>query len=320
VAPTRTSSERDPSVHHIRNPAPTLASFSLAQRCTALLAAVVSSSMMVLTTGSLPRAGQFMPLVVQPCSCAFLTALHIGAPEKGFLCSSFSLQLHAFSILAVNRCCLESKITGAGVSPDSLISAPRGVVGSASWMDLNWRLRRSWRSSRLPTSLGSHQSSLPHSATAWTHATWTALTLSGTTPYVLVRVRSLASVALAFFIHRLWCSLNVRCATIHTPSQRVACTLNRMDSFPTLIFAVSFGRRCFLWPRLRVNSATSIFAVSNYSPRLLAHSMLCTGHLSSIETTWWTSLPVATQPRLCTKDSPSASDSSSVTHLISPEV
>jgi len=161
AATTSPLSERDSSVHHIQTPAPILASFSLAQRCTELLAAVVLSSMVVLTTGSSPGAGQFMPLVVWPCLGTVLTALHIGAPEEGYLCSFFSLLLYAFSILAANHCCLESKITGAGVSPDSLISAPRGVVGSAPRMDLACRLRRSWRSSRLPTSLGSHQSSLP---------------------------------------------------------------------------------------------------------------------------------------------------------------
>jgi len=264
--------------------------------------------MMVLTTDPSPRAGHIMPLVVWPCSCSSLTTLHIGAPEEGFWCNSASLPLHASLSLAANRCCLESKTTGAGVSPDSLISAPRGVVGSAPRMDLACRLRRSWRSSRLPASLGSHQSSLPYSATAWTHATWTALTLSGTMPYVVVRVRSLASAALAFFTHRLCCSLNVRCVSIQTPNQGVACVLNHMTPLPTLIFAVSFGRRCFLWPRLHVNRAASVFAVSNCSPRLLAHSMLCAAHLSSMETTWLTSLPVATQPRSSTKDSPSASD------------
>jgi len=320
AAPTRPSSERDPSVHHIQTPSPTLASLSLAQRCAALLAAVVLSSMVVLTAGSSPGAGQFMPSVVRPCSCSFLTALHIGALEKGFLCSSFSLPLHAFSILAANCCCLDSKITGAGVSPDFLISAPRGVVGSAPRMGLACRLRRSWRSSRLSTSLGSHQSSLPYSVTAWTYATWTAVTLSGTTPYVLVSVRSLPSAALPFFMHRLWCSLNVRCASLHTPSQRVACALNHTDLFPSLIFAVSFGRRCFWWPRLRVNSAASVFAVSKCSPCLLAHSMLFAAHHSHMETTWLTSLRVATQPRSSTKDSPSASDTYSSTHLISPEV
>jgi len=71
----------------------------------------------------------------------------------------------------------------------------------------------------LPTSLESHQSSLPFSVTAWTHATRMALTLSGTTPYVIVRVWSLASAALAFFIHRLWCSLNIRCVSTQTPTQ-----------------------------------------------------------------------------------------------------
>jgi hypothetical protein len=144
--------------------------------------------MVVLTTDSSLGGRQSVPWVVRPCSCSSLISSHIGAPEEGLWCSSFSLLLHAFVSLAANRCCLESRITGAGVSPDSLISAPCGVVGSAPRMDLACRLRRSWRSSRLPTSLGSHQSSLPYSATARTHATWTALTLSGTTPYVLVRV------------------------------------------------------------------------------------------------------------------------------------
>jgi len=171
-------------------------------------------------------------------------------------------------------------------------------------MDLACRWRRSRLSSRLPTSLGSHQSSLPSSATAWTHATWTARTLSGTTPYVLVGDRSLASAALVFLMHREWCSLNVRCACIQTPSQRGTCALNRMHPFPTHIFAVSFGRRCFLWPCLRVNSTSSIVAVLNGSPHLLAHSMLVAAHLLSIETTWLTSLLVATQPGSSRKDRP----------------
>jgi len=190
------------------------------------------------------------------------------------VCSCFSLLLHAFSTLAANCCCLQCKITGAGVSPYSLISAPRRVVASTHRMDLACRLRSSCRSSRQPTSLGTHQSSLSYSATTWTHAGLTALRLSGTTPYVLARVSNLAAAALAFFMHRLRCSLNVRCASIHTPSQCVACALNGMDSFPTLIFALSFGWSCFLWRHLCVNNATCVFAVSNCSPRLLAHSIL----------------------------------------------
>jgi len=279
AAPTRPSSERDPSVRHIETPAPILASFSLAQCCPALSTAVVSSSTVVLTTCSSPEASQLMHSVVRPCSCSFLAPLHIGAPEEGFLCISICLLHHACASLAANRCCLESKITGACVSPDYLISAPCGLVGSTPRMDLAYRLRRSWRSSRLPTALGFHQRSLSYSATDWTHANWTALTLSGRTPCVLVRVRSLGSASLAFFMHRLWCFLNFRCGSIHTPTQRVTCALTRKDSFPTLIFAVSCGWSCFLWPGLRVNSAASVFAVSNCSPRLLAKSMLFTAHL-----------------------------------------
>jgi len=229
-----------------------------------------------------------MPSVVRPCSCAFLTTFHISAPGEGFWCRFFSMLLHAFVSLAANRCCLESNITGPGLSPHSLISAPHGVTASAPSMDLACQLRWSWRSSHLPTSLGLHQSSLPYCATACKHATWTALTVSGTMLYVLGRVRSLASAALALFMHLFWCSLNVRCASIHPPSQHITCVLNRMNLFQTLIFADSSGWWCFLWPRMRVNSAASVFAVSNCSPRLLAHWMLLAGLHSHVTTTWLT--------------------------------
>jgi len=240
---------------------------------------------MVSTSGSTPGAAQLMYSVVRPCSRSVSTTRHIGVPDGGSSCSAFSFQQDVFAGLAANGCGLESKITGAGVSPDSLINAPLGVVGSAPRTDLACRLRRRWRSSRLPTSSASQQSWLPYSATAWTQAIWTALMLSGTTPYVFVKVCSLASVALAFLMHRLCCSSNVRCASIQTPSQCVACLLNYMNMFPTFIAAVSFGRRCFWWPHLRVNSAASVCVVSNCSPRLLAHSMLFPAHRSSVLTT-----------------------------------
>jgi len=219
--------------------------------------------MVVLTAGSSLGAGQILPSIVLPCSCSILTALHIGAPDEGLLCSSFSLLLHAFTCITANSCWLESKVTGAGVNPDSLISAPCMVVGSAPRNDLACRLRRSWRSSRLPTSLGSHLSSLLYSVTAGPQATWTAHTLSGTTPYVLVSNQSLAPAALALCMQQLWCFLNVRCRSIQTPSPRVACALNCLHPLLTHIFAFRFGRRCLLWPRLGVNRGASIFAVSN---------------------------------------------------------
>ena len=178
----------------------------------------------------------------------------------------------------------------------------------------------SWKSSRLPTSHVSPQRSLPYNATVWTDATWTALALSETMLYVFVRVWSMASAAVALSMHRVWCSLNLRCASNHTPSECVTRALTRMDLFPTLLFAPSLAQRCFLWPRQCVNSAASVLAVSNCSPCLLTHSMLFAPHPSSIETSSLTSLPVATQPMSSTKDSPLASDRYSSTHLISPEV
>jgi hypothetical protein len=72
--------------------------------------------------------------------------------------------------------------------------------GSYKGKGIGSKVVRSWRSSRLPVSLGCYQSSLPHNATAWTQAIWAALTLAGTTPYILVSVWSLASAALAFFM------------------------------------------------------------------------------------------------------------------------
>ena len=163
-----------------------------------------------------------MPSDVRLYSGSFSTTLNLGDLEDVFRHNSLNFLLHASASLAANRCSLGSKITGTGLSPDSLISASHGVVGREPRLDLACRLRRRSRSSCLPTSFGSHQSSLPYSATAWTQATWTALTLSGTMPYVKVWVRSLASAALAFFVHQLCCSLNDRCVSIQMPSQRVA--------------------------------------------------------------------------------------------------
>jgi hypothetical protein len=158
--------------------------------------------MVVLTTYSSSGGGQFMPSVDRPCSCSAFTTLHIVALEEGFRCNSFRLLLHASACLAANRRCVESSIPDAGVNPDYLRIAPRGVAGSDPRMDLACQLTMSWRSSRLPKSLGSHPILLPYHAIAWKHAALTRLTLNGTTLYVFVGVRSLASAALAFFMHR----------------------------------------------------------------------------------------------------------------------
>ena len=229
MALTQPSSEHNPSRHHIQTAILNLAFISFALYCVALLAAPLSSSIMVLTTGSSPGAGQLMPLVAQQSSRAILTTLHIGVPKAGYSYTFVSLLLHEFASLAANCSCLVSKTTGVGESPNSHISAPHGVGGSTHRTDLACRLRGRARLSRQPTSWGSHQSLIPYSATTWIQASWTALNFSRTTTNVCVAVQRLAPGALAFFTYRLWFSLNTRCACFQKRSQNVASLLNCMN-------------------------------------------------------------------------------------------
>lgn len=69
-------------------------------------------------------------------------------------------------------------------------------------------------------------------------ATGIVLMVSGTILDVFVRVRSLASAALAFFMRLLCYSLDIRFEQILTAYQCVTCLLNRMKKFLTVIFAV----------------------------------------------------------------------------------
>jgi hypothetical protein len=142
-----------------------------------------------------------MPSVVRPCSCSIYTTLHTGFAEEGFFCRFLSLLLYMFASISSKHCGLDSKIPNLGVRCVYLINTPHGVMGSAPRIDLTCRLMRRSRLSRLPASLRSHYSLLRYHATVWTHAPWTALMLSCTTQYIFVRVRSLASAALACVTH-----------------------------------------------------------------------------------------------------------------------
>jgi hypothetical protein len=260
-----------------------------------------------------PGAGKLVSSVFRPGSCRILNTWPMGVPDKHSSGSSTRLLLHAFRSLAANNCFLEPNISSAGVSPDFRISAPHRVVGSAPRTDLACQLRVGWRSSRLPTSLGSHQSSLPDRPTGWTKGTWTALMLSDRTLYIIVRVRSLASAAHAFPRHWLWCIWNVRCASIQTPSQSVANLSNHMNPFATFTLAVTICQRCFLLSGLELNGAAPVCAVWNSTTRRFPHSMFFTGHLSSIVMTRLTSHSVVTQPGSSTVERPLA-DTYSSTH------
>ena len=188
AAPTWPLSERDPSVDRIQTSAPILTSFHVAQCCTPFSVAVVSSCIEVPTPDSSPWGSHFMHSVVQLCSCYSFTTLHLGSPNGRLWSNSCSLLLCESATLTANNGSLELRITRAGVTSDSLTSALCGVVVSTRRMVLACGFRRSWRSSRLPRSLGSYQISPPDNPTACSHATWMPLTLSRTTTYVVVMV------------------------------------------------------------------------------------------------------------------------------------
>jgi len=208
-------------------------------------------------------------------------------------CHSFILLMHAFTSLTVNCCCLESKITGAGESTVTLVSAPYGVLGCAAGLHLTCGFRRSCRSSRLPTSLGCYRSLLPHRATSWTQAILKGLMLSLIATYILKWIGSLQSTPLDLIMHCLWCLLIVKGTSIETPNLFVASLLSHVEPSPSLIFAVSFSWRCLLLPHLCVNSAAAVFAVSNRSAEGLAHSIRFAAHFSSCLMSWLELVPAS---------------------------
>lgn len=121
--------------------------------------------------------------------------------------------------------------------------------------------------------------------------------LSGTTPYITLRVCSQALAALPIVTHWVGGCVNVRCASVQTLTQLVASMINHMLLTGTHAIAVYFSCWCFLWSDLGVDSAASVCAVSICSPRQLSHSMTDAAYYSSCVTTWLSLLPVATQPQ-----------------------
>jgi hypothetical protein len=141
-------------------------------------------------------------------------------------------------------------------------------------VDLACRLRRSFRAFCLPTSSESQQSLLPSTVTTGTHATWMAITLSGTSLYAFVIVWSQCSATLAVFMQWMSCSMNSWCASKLSPSKHVTCILNCVTLALPHIFAISFSRRGFCWPHQGVNCAPSIVPESNCSRCRLSHWIL----------------------------------------------
>jgi len=142
---------------------------------------------------------------------------------------------------------------------------------------------------------------------------------TGSTPHVLLTNWSHAFVALAFSMHWLWCSLNIRWASTQTPSLPVASMLNLMKLFPTYIFVVRFRCRFFLKVCLQAKVASSVLVGSISSSRLSAKSILTLAQASSFLITWFTWHLVDTHPTSSTPDSRSTLVTISPTHCMSPD-
>jgi len=137
AAPNLSSSVRDPCVHHVQVPDPNLPPVFFARSSAALWAEVSSSIMVVLTAGFCPGSGQWIVSALLQCACSIAATLPTGAPRVGYSKRSCDFEpSHAFGSLATTRCSLASRATAAGVSHESHITAPLGVVGSAPRMDL----------------------------------------------------------------------------------------------------------------------------------------------------------------------------------------
>lgn len=142
-----------------------------------------------------------------------------------------------------NCCCLGSRATASGVSPEFHISVPGRVDGYTPRVDLACQLRRSWRSSCQLPSFAFHKSSLLYSAISWTQASGTALTHADTIICTPVSDRSRASGPLASFMHQMCCSLNVVCVSIQAHRHLVAFQSNLPKLFASRVFADTFGVR-----------------------------------------------------------------------------
>ena len=100
--------------------------------------------MVVLTAGFSPGSGQRMVSALLPCGCSIAATLPTSAPEVGYSKSYFDLEpSNALASLAKNRGFLASRATAAGVTPESRLSTPLGVVGGAPRVDLVCPFRRS---------------------------------------------------------------------------------------------------------------------------------------------------------------------------------
>jgi hypothetical protein len=142
ATPTQPSSEDCPSTYHIQTTIPTLASLPFAQLCTALFAVLWSRSIIHLTAGSLPAAGELMLVVVRPLSRSIVILQHVGVPKARSSCSSFSVLVNEFTSPPENHGYLQYETAGAGVNPGFLINETRGVIGCVPMTYLACQLRR----------------------------------------------------------------------------------------------------------------------------------------------------------------------------------
>ena len=192
----------------------------------------------------------------------------------------------------------------AGLSPDSIDSAPRLVVRKAPVVARASRLTSSCNSSARPvvprTLPPFHHNSAPNMATDWTHADMTLLQFAGKRPICPVSRFSRFIAFLQLFSLVAWCSFSVRCDSSHTPSHRVAIRLNGISLSLTFTWASVWVP--FLFFRQKI--AASVFPWSNATPFFPAHSMAAAAASDSLPTTSSAFFPSAHYPMSSTKDNP----------------
>ena len=288
--PVAPSSSRDPSVN-MTSPGLSFSASLFASSRSCWISSALNGS------GSSSRTVCSVLVQVRFKAVFSLLPMAVLPPITTFLASSPWGRLSSHS---PNRRCLFSSWLDAGLSQDSIDSAPRLVVRKAPVVARACWLTSSCSSSARPvvplTLPPFHHSSAPNMAMDWTHADMTRLQLVGERPILPVSRRSRVIAFLPLFSLVAWCSFSVSCESSHTPSHLVASLLKGTSESPTLTLAAATVPFFF-----RQNIAASVFPWSKATPLFPAHSMAAAAACDSLAATSSSFLPSAHHPMSSTK-------------------